>query len=148
MLYPIRHTRFRRLISKSTLALIFIFISVAVGFVFPADGASGGHPLYFVVSLMHTLSGEKLKQQVEVEQDSSFTVVTIVGRVRWTVSGKVGTLRDGEVPVDLTVKYYVSEKQNETQTGVRQLPIDKEGPSGGAIHGVQIASSIWTKPRE
>ncbi len=115
-----------------------------------AQRADGKDPqaLYFDISLLHTLTGEKLRQQVSVQQDSTFSVTTFVEKVRWTVSGKVGALHDGVVPVDLTVKYYISEKQNETMTAQRKLHLDKEGQGFGAVHGVSIEPSIWTKPRD
>jgi hypothetical protein len=110
--------------------------------------SQGPEPLYFEVSLSHFGGGE-LRQQVEVRQDSTFRVTTLVEKVRWTVSGKVGALNDGTIPVELTVKYYVDEKQNETfRAGPRRLHLDKEGQGFGAVHGVQIQPSIWTKPRD
>ena len=104
--------------------------------------------LHFEVSLSHFGGGE-LRQQVEVHQDSTFSVTTFVKKVRWTVSGKVGALHDGVVPVELTVKYYLSEKNNETMgPGPVKLHLDKEGQSFGAVHGVLIEPSIWTKQRD
>lgn len=114
------------------------------------QSAEGKDPpsLYFEVSLLHTLGGEKLRQQVAVQQDSTFSVTTFVDKVRWTVSGKVGALHEGIVPVDLTVSYFVSETQNEKMAGPMKLRLDKEGQGFGAVHGVSIQPSIWTKLRD
>jgi hypothetical protein len=128
----------------------FLFVVALCLTLFDAQGADSKDTqfLYVEVSLFHTLGGKKLRQQVAVKQDSTFTVITFVEKVRWTLSGKVGALHDGVVPVDLTVKHYVSETQNETMTAPLKLHLDKEGQGFGAIHGVAVQPSIWTKPRD
>jgi hypothetical protein len=134
--------------TKPLLLFLLLGLSLSVFDACSADGAKGGQSLYFEVSLSHDLTGEKLRQQVAVQENSSFSVVTTVGKVRWTVAGKVGVLREGIIPVDLTVKYYVSEDGHETSTVAYKLEIDKEGHGQGLIHGVITTPSIWTKPRQ
>jgi hypothetical protein len=105
-------------------------------------------PLYLELSFGHTNHKGTLKQQIAVEPESSFNIVTNVDAVRWTLSGRLGALHEGVIPLTVSVRHYFSDRQNSTLTTTQRLHLDQEGQGGGVSGGPHISPSVWTELRE
>jgi hypothetical protein len=94
----------------------------------------------------HSLTGERMKQTIDVSEGESFRVVTTVNGTRWTTKGVVGQVKGDTVSVELTTEWFKSEKSNQRSKTHFNLKLMGEKARGfgsfTSTHGVTITPSI------
>ena len=103
-----------------------------------AEKQQVSEPLVLEVSLWHTLTGERVTQAIDVEENAAFHIVTTTGKTRWTVAGSLGQLVNGEAPITLSIEWYVNTQSHENMTIPLTLRLGEEGQGVGVIHGVVV----------
>jgi hypothetical protein len=95
------------------------------------------------VELWHSLTGERLTQEIDVAEGETFRLTTTSHGVRWTLKGMVGKAAADVVPVELTTEYFRSEKYNLRSWTRFDLNLrEAKQPSVGGVHGVFVTPSI------
>lgn len=107
------------------------------------DAKDDGQSFILKIDALHSLSGDKLDQEIIIKEASSFYVSTRVRKIRWTFSGDVGHVIKGKLPLMMKSRWYESPKSNETMLTPWLLEINgKPGPGGGAIHGHGVTLTV------
>lgn len=100
-------------------------------------------PFTLSIEHWHSMTGDRLKQTVDVSEGDSFRVVTTVNGIRWTTKGVVGKVSGDTIPVELTTEWFKDQRSNERGKTRFDLKLTGEKARGrGAVHGVFITPSI------
>jgi len=103
--------------------------------------------LLIKLSLWHSLTGDKMTQEIEVSESTAFNVVTTLKEIRWTVKGALGKIKVDKIPVDLSVEWYKNSTSNLLSKHTLTLKLGEKEESSGGIHGVIVTASIRKRGR-
>ena len=92
----------------------------------------------------HTLTGEKIKHTIEVSEDSEFSISsTINKKTKWNISGTVGHIVDGAIPINLHVEWERTDAGGSEKSDSKHVvKIGEKAAGSGTVHGVCIMLSV------
>jgi HEAT repeat protein len=87
-------------------------------------GEQGGQSEPLVFELVSHIRQRDYRQELLIRQGEPFRAVTRIDGLRWTVSGRAGTIQDDEITIDCTVEVHEGAECLVKTTEELRLPID------------------------
>ncbi len=64
------------------------------------------------ITLWHSLTGEKIKHEIYISEESKFAVTANIGNTKWHISGTLGKFTGKKIPIKIRTEWHKTEKEN------------------------------------
>ena len=121
---------------KKIFVSLFLIVFAVPTILFSGGSTKAAQDKYTLeITLWHSLTGEQIKHEIYISEESKFAVTANIGNTKWHISGTPGKFTDKKIPIKIRTEWYNTEKGNSRSNTEMELEPGKESASG-IVHGI------------
>ncbi len=110
------------------------------------SAATGENGFVLKISLWHSVTGDKVKYEIDISEQSKFDITATIEDTKWVLTGTIGKLVKNEIPLKLHTEWYKNKTSNEKGDNQIKLKLNEE-KGFGVAQGVFINVLMQGKAR-
>ena len=121
---------------KKIFVSLFLIVFAVPTMSFAGESTKAAQYKYTLeITLWHSLTGEKIKHEIYISEESTFAVTATIENTKWHIAGTLGKFTGKKIPVKIRAEWYKTEKENLKSNTEMELAPGKESASG-VVHGI------------